>query len=313
LYSKYIVERQSFHNLRNYCFNVIILFKKASSEPECSSLLCTNETTINPIIVADMFLKTPETELEQKPIALQTQISNQDESDKDNNKRKLRCSISDELEIQTPNSSAASSSSTTSTKSPGHKRQRKSTDTQLKQQNNHQSTQPLTPPPSVSQDILLMHQNSTENTVIDPLSNKVNKEIDIFGNRLNSTAVFGSNVISYKNATNDSSLVIMTKAKSNEFNSKETSPNFKQPKQPKQQKQEQLHSTMPTLSFLASKKLNSNDQLPNYNVEPSTSSGSVNENEEKKDDFPKTLEELLLKQWKLGSELIKEQSKKFDS
>lgn len=169
-------------------------------------------------------------------MATSVQIEPEDEK---SNKRKQRNSI-DELQIQPPSSSSTTLSNTvkpTSSKSPSQKRQRKSIETK--------PSQPLTPPPSVPQDLLIPIQQANDD------SNK-QKDIDIFGNRLN---------ITNKSETIDSSFIMVK----------------------------------PSTSY---------DKTQTDNC---SKTNKVESNE-----FPKTLEELLMKQWDLGTELVNEQSKKFD-
>ena len=88
-------------------------------------------------------------------MATSVQIEPEDEK---SNKRKQRNSI-DELQIQPPSSSSTTLSNTvkpTSSKSPSQKRQRKSIETK--------PSQPLTPPPSVPQDLLIPIQQANDDS-----------------------------------------------------------------------------------------------------------------------------------------------------
>ena len=136
----------------------------------------------------------------------------------------------------------------------------------------------LTPPPSVLQDQLENSSNSTS--------------VDVFGNHLSSSASFSSNVLAYKSAISEPS---------------SAATEFKLPTTVS--KSSTLKSLMdcPKTQLLDPKKF---DKLSSFKTNNSNS--QLDDTENNNTDEPRTLEDLLYKQWNLGAELMNEQSDSFD-
>ena len=236
--------------------------------------------------------------------------------------------------MNTPSSSlfsSSSSSSNCSIKSPTQKKQRKTKLETILCTGNETNPSaaiisttatPLTPPPSVTQENLssLLNQDSVDNKTRQTV------KIDAFGNHLNPGATFGSNILAYRKAIDEPDVPIPA---NNVHTTK-----FKQPNSLKSilETSSVLSSSLTVLPILdackssykerrsspgvktISPKANPPPPPPEQSIkllnsdEPASCSGLLNQG----DEFPKSLEELLLNQWNMGADLVAEQSQNFD-
>jgi hypothetical protein len=188
-------------------------------------------------------------------------------------KRKLRGSSSgnepDESQLITPISSGSSSTSCSSSTSSSSSSQLKSPSQKRPRKSQTKPNEMLTPPPSVLQDQL-------------DISSTHPASVDVFGNHLSSSASFSSNVLAYKSAITEPS----------------SAAEFKLPTSVS--KSSTLKSLMdcPRTQLLDPKKF---DKLSSFKT---TNNSSTDETEHNADNEPRTLEDLLYKQWNLGAELM---------